>query len=473
MLQNWFILLPELTFVSFMLAAAAVHSFRKNQTSKTFFTLGKAFLLAIMLLTVIFYNVSAYPDWFVNTPYTTLFKTVMYVVAMAWFYLSSKWFLNKNRPSYLFYQLGFFGLLCLELLISARTFAALCILLPLVCAVNWKMLRLYGDESAVKEVARLYAFFAFVFCLLLIVGTGVMYRCCGTMEYGEIQSIFAKDVKADWKIIAVCLVFAPLFFMLGLAPFHSCFVGMIRTAVLPAGGYLSLIVPVALLSVLMNFVEFIFAGMSALLSPLLLTFAVCSVIIGAFSANGEKNIRELFAFSTVYHMGFLIFALTGGEHNNALSAFSYMLIYILAMSGIYTVFLGMKSRGNYLSSLESVNGFSSPKPYMSAALAVFMFSLVGIPPMLGFLGRLTIINNMVSDERWGIMIFMLLSLLFMVNAYLRVVRALYFEAAKTSFDRTDKAIYICLFVNMVLVVISILQPGYLLSGAEQILLGQH
>ncbi len=473
MLQNWFILLPELAFVLFMLSAYLVHRFRKNQTSKTFFTLGKMFLWVIMLLTVIFYNVSAYPQWFANSSYTTLFKIVMYFVAMAWFYLASKWFLNKNRPSYLFYQLGFCGLLCLELLISAQNFIVVAVLIPLVCLISWKMLRLHWDESSVKEVSRLYAFFASLFSLLLLSGVLVLYWHNGTLTYDGLQHIFTAQPKSGANVIAVCFIFAALFFMLGLAPFHSCFVGMIRTAVLPVGGYLTLVVPLAFLAVLMSYVEVVFSGMSELISPLLLTFAVCSVIIGAFSANGETNIRELFAFSSVYHMGFLIFALTGGEHNNALSAFSYMLIYILAMAGVYTVFLGMKSRGNYLSALTSVNGFSTTKPYMSAALAVFMFSLIGIPPMMGFLGRLTIISNMVMDERWGMVAFMLVSLLFWVNAYLKVIRALYFEQSQTSFDRTDKAIYICLFVNILLVVISILNPGYLLSDAEQILLGKH
>ncbi len=471
MLHNWFILLPEFAFICFLLAAVVVRRCRQNQTSKTFFTIGKIFLLVILLATIVFYNLSAFPQWFINSPYTTLFKTVMYIIALAWFYLSSKWFLNKNHPSYWFYQLGFGELLCLELLISAQNFAVIGILLPLICLINWKMLYLHLDEVSVKETGRAYAVQALLFCLLLECGVFLLYLESGSLDFEDTARIFSENPRQLWKIAVAGMLLAPVLFMLALAPFHSSFIRIIKIAVLPVSGYLTLIPPLAFLAVLMKFVGVLFVEMSDFISPILLAFAVCSIVIGALSANDEKNIRELFAFSTVYHMGFFVFSLTGGEHNNALSAFSYMQIYILAMAGIYTVFLGMKSRGNYLSDINSLNGFSEHKPYMSAALGIFMLSLVGTPPMLGFLGRLSTINNMVLDERWGTVVFMLLSLLFLLNAYLKVIRMLYFESPQTSFDRTDKAIYICLFINIILVVISILNPGYLLNNAEQILVG--
>ena len=94
MLQNWFILMPEISLLSYLAVAALVNRYRTGKTAKTFFTLSKYFLLAALLGTVVFYNLSVFPCWMKNTPYTTLFKVVIYLVAFAWFYLSSKWFLN-------------------------------------------------------------------------------------------------------------------------------------------------------------------------------------------------------------------------------------------------------------------------------------------------------------------------------------------------------------------------------------------
>lgn len=106
MLQNWFILMPEISLLSYLAVAALVNRYRAGKTAKTFFTLSKYFLLAALLGTVVFYNLSVFPCWMKNTPYTTLFKVVIYLVAFAWFYLSSKWF-HEQKPLVL--SVLFFG----------------------------------------------------------------------------------------------------------------------------------------------------------------------------------------------------------------------------------------------------------------------------------------------------------------------------------------------------------------------------
>lgn len=449
MLQNWFILLPELSFVVFFAVAHLVDRYRQAKTAKTFFTLSKLFLLVCLIATVIFYNKSAYPLWLKNTPYTTLFKVVIYLISLVWFYLSSKWFLNKNRPSYKFYQLAMLSLFLLELLISAQSFLVVVGVIPLLCWVTWKLLRLHWDVDVVFEVARLYAFFSALFCLLLAVGIVLLYSETNTFNFAEVYQHFNTHDDVTWRTYAaIGMIMSSLLFMLALAPFHSWFVGIISVAILPVSGFLTLIPPFAYLACLINAMIAIFWSAADFIKPVLLVFASLSLFIGALSANGEKNIRQLFAFSSVYHMGFLIFTIISFNDNSILSAFVYMMIYVLAMLGVYTVFLGLKSRGNYLTCLADINGLSNSKPYISASLFIFMFSLIGIPPLLGFLGRLSVINNLILEERWNSVFILLISMLFMANAYLQIIRTVYFEAPQNKFDRTDKAIYICLFINL-------------------------
>ncbi|MBR6663754.1 MAG: hypothetical protein IKL33_02895, partial [Alphaproteobacteria bacterium] len=106
MLQNWLILLPEISLLLFFPIAWIVNKCREKKTSKTFFSLSKLFLFLAFIFTVVFYNKSVWPDLWVNNQHSTLFKLLLYIVGLAWFYLSSKWFLNKNRPSFGFYIIG-------------------------------------------------------------------------------------------------------------------------------------------------------------------------------------------------------------------------------------------------------------------------------------------------------------------------------------------------------------------------------
>jgi hypothetical protein len=106
MLHNWFILLPEICILSFFAIITPKAYMRKDITSKSFFSYAQLFLLASLASTIIFYNKSPFPQVWENTSFTTIFKIFVYLLSWAWFYLSSIWFLNKNRPSGYFYSIG-------------------------------------------------------------------------------------------------------------------------------------------------------------------------------------------------------------------------------------------------------------------------------------------------------------------------------------------------------------------------------
>lgn len=472
MLQDWLILFPELALLGFLLAAWLINRYRTVNTPKTFFTLSKYFLLAAILGTVVFYNKSGFPGLWVNTPYSTLFKIVIYLLALAWYYLSSKWFLAKNKSSYQFYNLVMLALLALELLISAASLLLPLVLVPLLCWINWRLLRLYTDPDEIRVMSRLYAFLSWLFILLLAGGIVLIGSRAGTFDCAGVFAYFQnRGALALADYAAVGMILASLLFMLAIAPFHSWYLGMLTYAILPVCGFLTLIPPFAHLSCLINLITNVFGEAGGFMRLVLIIFAAFSLFVGALSANGAANIRRLFGFSSVYHLGFMLFSIVSFNHGGMLSAFAYMMIYLLAMAGVYTVFLGLKSRGDFLANLEDIDGLSNAKPYLAAAFLIFMISLTGTPPLLGFLGRLSVINNLVVDERWVSVGVLLLSILFMANAYLQVIRTIYFEPVKHNFDRTDKAIYICLFINLILVMISIINPTYLLQDAEKILSG--
>lgn len=472
MLQKLLILLPEISLLLCLAVSWMVHKYRVEQTAKTFFTIAKIFTIISFLATVVFYNKSAFPDFFENTPYTTLFKSIMYLLALAWFYLSCKWFLDKNRSSYAYYSYAIFYILLLGTLISATHLLVWMVCLPLLCVLNLAMIVLRDDEEKITELAKLYAFFAVIFISLMYGGAYILWQNAGGLDYATLELYLAQGEKLSlYDLAAIGMIVANLLFMMAVAPFHTWFVDAIRYTILPVSGFLSIIPIFAYVSCLSDLVINVFWPAAFVVRPMMLAFAFLSLVIGAFSANGEKNIRQIFAFSTVYQVGFVLFTLVGFNDNSVLSAFVYLVIYVLAVAGVYTIFLSLKSRGEYLFNLEDIAGMSSQRPYISAAFLMFVVSMCGTPPMLGFLGKISVVNNLVIQERWSSLIVLLASLLVMVNAYLQIIRSIYFEKATLKLDRTDKTIYICLFINILIVAISILNPAYLFQDAEKILNG--
>ncbi len=472
MLQNWLILLPELLFIGFIPVALAVNGYRESKTAKTFFTLSKFFLCAIILATIIFYNKSVWPDLWQNSRYSTMFKVLVYAAGLVWFYLSSKWFLNKSRSSFRFYLVGMFMLLLFGLLLSAQNLLVPVVVVPLLCWSTRILILQHWDEDKVAFVARQYTVMAAVFCMLLWAGAAILAYQAHSWVYADIRQFLNSGVAGGSLTYgAVVAIMGTLLFMLAAAPFHFWFVSAVSVAILPVCGFLTIIPPFVYLACLITLITGVFAPLAAELRPLLLTVGALSLLIGAVSANAQTNIRRLFAFSTVYNFGVMFLGILVFDAAAIVGAFVYIIIYVMGMIGIYTVFLAFKSKGDYLSDLADINGVSTAKPYVSAAFLIFMISLIGVPPLLGFWGRLSLINVLVRTEQWWLVLGLLAALVLIANAYLQVIRAVYFMPRQNSFDRTDKAIYICLLVNVLLVLVSILNPAYLLHDAEIVLSG--
>ncbi len=471
-MQNWLILLPEISLLSFFPISFLVNRYRSSKTSKTFFTLSKFSLLSSIFFTLIFYNQSVAPDLLLNNQYSTMFKLLLYAAALVWFYLSSKWFLNKNRTSYNYYSIAMLMVFLFGILISAQNLKVLLFCIPLLCCLTYKLILQHWDEERVSHVARNYLYFSMLFILCLYLGVLCLRYYAGSFSAITIKNwLQSQAVIAPEVYISAVLITMVLLFMMSAAPFHLWFVDTLSLSILPVCGFLSIIPPLAYLSALIFLTNGTFLPLYHNLMPLLHTVAILSLFIGSLSTNEENNIRRLFAFSTIYNLGFMLLGVLSFKSGAIVSSFVYTIIYVMAMTGIYTVFLGLKSKGDYLSDISDITGMSDTRPYLSAAFAVFIISIIGVPPMLGFWGRLSLADTLVLEERWLDAVLLLCALVIIANTFIQIIRKIYFKPSMIHFDRTDKAIYICLFVNLLLAMIIILNPSYMLKYAENILSG--
>lgn len=470
-LQNWLSLLPDALLLLSLPVMLLVNRFRETKTAKTFYTLAKIFLILSLLAVLIVYDDSGYPDWLINNRYTALFKVIIYLLTFAWFFLSLKWFLNKERSSLAFYSLSMIYLSMLSLLLSAQHLGIVVAACLMVMGCNYFMMKLSREDNPeTRAVPRRYLLFSTIFALILLSGIMLLYQNVGSLHYTAVYEFLSHRGQIGRQpLAAVILILAGFLYLIALAPFHFWFVDIIGISILPVSGFLTVIPVFALFGCLADLLLNVFFPVYDILKPLLLGTAVLSIVLGALSANGENNIRRLFAFAALYNLGLVYLCLVKLNDNSLLSAFVYLLVYILSISGIYTVFFGFKSRGEYLLKLDEISGIAEGKPYIAAAFLVFMISLIGSPPLLGFLGLLTVLNNLVIQGSYILITVALVSLLLIANAYLRVIQVVYFNERHEDFDRADYGIYVCLFINLMIILISLLNPRYLMNDVEKIL----
>lgn len=462
MQENWFVMLPEIWLIIYVAIASIVNRYRKSKTPKTFFTLAKYFLFVEILLTLVFYNKSAFVLFWQNTSFTTLFKVIVYLLTLGWLYLSSKWFLNKNHPSCLFCCIIFIMLTAMSILASSSNLLTLlsCFIVICSCYILLMFQYSHNDKRTVYTKQYIYTFLVFLF--LSISAIFWLYYTSGSVFYKDIKLYFSNTTQMDiYTISAVVSLISMFVFLLGLAPFHIWIVKFWENGILPIYGFITLVPPLLYLCSFINLwkecLSFAkFSSISFILIP-----AYISIILGAISANGEKNIRCLFGYLSMYCIGFAITGFANMDNLAIIASFAYTIIALLSFFGIYTIFLSFKSHNDYIEDLDAIKGFSQLRPYMSAGFIIFIFSLTGLAPTLGFIGYLSIINNLFANNAWLSLGICITGILLCVRICLQIINYIYFADNTQKYDRAEKSTYICLFVNMTIIFAALINPNWL------------
>ena len=466
MLSHWFIMLPEILLVLFVIIAGLISRYRNEKTPKTFFTLAQFFMILSLIFTVIFYNKSVFPTFLQNTPFITLFKSFTYILSLGWLYLSSKWFLNKNRPSGMFCSIIFMQLLLFDVLVSSVSLLTLSMVVPLIFLSNICLIMRHWDIDKVKPIAFRYAVTSLIFTVALWIAVTVFFILSSSFTYIEVQKYLASCSHNNiYVLIAVSFLVAVFMFMLGQAPFHMWFLDFIGGGVLPVCGFITLVPPLMVFCALINLLKDCLLPFSDYTGCLLLSFATLSIIIGALSSNGENNIRRLVAYLTIYCWGICLISLTDLSSSSIIASFAYIITSTLSFAGVYAVFLGFKFHGEYLSDFDSIKGFANSRPYMAAALMIFMFSFIGIAPTFGLSGYMLVINNLLVNSAWLKLIILIAGMFIITRSCLSIIRAVYFNNTYRSYDRPDKSVYICLFIIVTIIFLSLFNPNWLMRNA--------
>ena len=136
---------------------------------------------------------------------------------------------------------------------------------------------------------------------------------------------------------------------------------------------------------------------------------------------------------------------------------------MLSLAGVFAAFYALKSKGDYLRRLNELSGLAESKPFIAASMLVFMVSLLGFPPLLGFLGMVSVMNNLVAYQEYFFISVLMIGIVVLAAAYLRVIKTFYFDTKRSNFDRVDNGIYFVLVLFLIVVLVLVLNPKYFMS----------
>jgi NADH-quinone oxidoreductase subunit N len=194
--------------------------------------------------------------------------------------------------------------------------------------------------------------------------------------------------------------------------------------------------------------------------------SIASMILGALAAIGQSNIKRLMAYSSIGHMGYALIGLAVGTAAGVRGTLVYMVIYVFMTAGAFGCILAMRRKGRAVEQISDLSGLAANDPLLAMAMAVFMFSLAGIPLMSGFFAKLYIFLSAVQGGLWTLAIIGVLTSVVSAFYYIRVVKVMYFDPAAERFDPRPASLTVVVAATGLFTAFFFLFPAPIVAAAQ-------
>ena len=427
-------------------------------SAKDYFFTARVAIVASVVFSLLFQESAFGAPYFAINEQTLSVYALTSVMVYIWLSLSLKWFVSENLPSCLFCFLALVALLCCRVLAAAQNLMIIFAALAVLMLINYLFLYLSQQTEELHNISSRYGLSA----LLFVFVAGIALYLLTPKGWNLAQ---AADMTIGWGLFKTYIVVAGFLFvfmfMLAIAPLHFWFADTIAPAVLPVAAYLSLVPQLSLWTAFGNVHHQFLQPIMNNINDLYVLFGVLSILAGAVGANTSRNLRKIFAGCGVYCFGVILLVFAALPDKMPFDSHAYIQIYLLSMMGIYTVFYAFKCRGDYLYNLNMIGGFARARPFVAGAMLLFMASLAGLAPMPGFYGIWFALEGLANRDFYVLMFVTAGCLMFLLPAYLQIVKAVCFMPRKDNFDRTDNNIYFYLTLILALMLGLICKPQFL------------
>ena len=374
------------------------------------------------------------------------------------------------------FTLSLFGLLGMFIMIGGNNFLVIYMGLELLTLSSYALVALRRDSVIATEAAMKYFVLGAMASGFLLYGMSMMYGATGTLDVNEVaQAIATGQIRHQVLVFGLVFVVAGLAFKLGVVPFHmwipDVYQGAPTAVTLLIGGAPKL---AAFAIVIRMLVE----GLLPLAldwQQMLMLLAIGSLVVGNFAAIAQTNLKRMLAFSTISQMGFVLLGMMSGVINgNTMSSADaygssmfYVVTYVLTTLASFGIILLLSRKGFESEEIADFAGLNQRSPLYAAVMAVCLFSLAGIPPMVGFYAKLSVLQALVSSGQAvhiGLAVFAVMMSLVGAFYYLRVVKLMYFdEPVHTAPIDAPTDVRVVLTINGALVLVLGLLPGSLMA----------
>jgi NADH-quinone oxidoreductase subunit N len=440
---NWTVALPEVVLLALACVVLLVDLMDTDPKRRTTFwlTIGSIVAVGWMHLVEVQHGISAYgmQRLVVSDPMGHLLALCACIAMVVTLVYARPYIAEREMLQGEFFTLAMFSLLGISIMVSANNFLVVYLGLEVMSLSLYALVALRRDNALATEAAMKYFVLGALASGFLLYGLSMMYGATGSLDHGTVfAAIQTGVVNKGVLVFGVVFVVAGLAFKLGAVPFHmwvpDVYHGAPTAATLLVAGAPKLAafgITIRLLHEAMN-------GLAVDWQQMLMVLAMASLLVGNLVAIAQTNLKRMLAYSTIAQMGFMLLGLTpsvvGGNTLSAANGYSssmfYLVTYVLTTLGTFGLVMLLARRDFESENLEDLAGLARRSPWMAGVMTVFVFSLAGIPPTVGFYAKLAVLQALVTtNEPVYLYLAVAAVLLSLIGAYyyLRVVKLMWFD----------------------------------------------
>ncbi|MFM7027423.1 MAG: NADH-quinone oxidoreductase subunit NuoN [Chakrabartia sp.] len=423
--------LPEIILTASALILMLVAAFAGDKATRLVNALAIAALVAAAF--VLGRQGVAFDGLYSADAFSDFVKPLIYLAAGVSLLLSTRFFAAEDRLRAEYPVLVLLATVGMGMMVSATNLLTLYVGLEMQSLAAYVLASFMRKDARSAEAGLKYFVLGALASGILLYGISLLYGFTATTDYHGIAAALATGVNAG-ELFGIVFVLAGLSFKIAAVPFHMWTPDVYEGAPTPVTAYFGSAPKVAAVALLVRVTIEAMGSAQSSWQQILIFTSLASIILGAVGAIGQSNIKRLLAYSSINNVGFVLVGLAAGKEAGVAAALTYLVIYVVMTLGSFACVLQMRGTdGIHVEDIQSLSGLSRRQPLLAAAFAVFMFSLAGIPPLLGFWAKFVVFDAAVAAGLLPLAAIGIAASTIGAFYYLKIVKIMYFDEPSAEF----------------------------------------
>lgn len=426
--------LPEIFVLSMAMFILLIDLFIKPANRIVVFMLAQATLLGAAYITMTTHVASvtySFSGMFVDDPMADVLKLMIYLSTSLMLIYTRTYITLRGMFRGEFYALVLFAVAGMMIMVSGQHFLTLYMGLELLSLCLYALVAMDRDNARAAEAAMKYFVLGALASGMLLYGMSMLYGATGSLNISEVASSLLNGVQ-NRPVLVLGLVFivAGLAFKLGAVPFQMWVPDVYEGSPTAVTLFIGSVTKLAAFALV---IRLLVQGLFVLAidwQGMLIIMAVLSIVIGNITAIAQTSLKRMLAYSTISHVGFLLYGIMSASINGFASAMFYIVSYVLMTLAGFGIILLLSRKGFEADKLDDLKGLNQRSPWYAFLMLITMFSMAGVPPTLGFYAKFAVLQAALQAGMVWLVVFAVLMAVIGAFYYLRIVKLMYFDEPK-------------------------------------------